>query len=173
MDTHILTECFVDTLLAETLSTPNKGYNHQHSCNNVLKTMRGKFSDKAALGIIDDDKVISKEFLPYSLLKKHNEHLAIYKHNEKAHYVIKIGKAAEDFIINAAQRCGILLSDYNLPTDLDGLKKRTKHRTDKKDMDLQRLFSILKQNRNSDFYKLAQWIENFKNNPYHFLPDSE
>ena len=60
MDSHILTECYIDTPLAKTLSPPKKKYNHQKSCNNVLKTMHEEFTNKASLGIIDDDKLVPK-----------------------------------------------------------------------------------------------------------------
>ena len=167
IEQHILTECYVDTLLVKTLAPPKKRYNHQKSCNNVLKTMREELADKAAFGIIDDDKTI-RNFGNFSLLKKHNEQLSIYKHKDKPHYIVKISKAAEDFILKNAEKCNIDLSEYNLPSDLEGLKKRTKQANSLQDADLKRLFSELKQNQNSDFYKLAQWIELFKTNPYNF-----
>jgi hypothetical protein len=43
---------------------------------------------------------------------------------------------------------------------------QTKSIAVKNNPDLKRLFSALKQNENSDFHKLAQWIELFKKNPY-------
>ena len=166
MDLHILTECFVDTLLVKTLLPPKKRYNHQKSCNNVLKTMHEEFANKAALGIIDDDKLIPKKFEHFILLKKHNEQLAIYKHNVNPHYIIKLNKAVEDFILKNAEKCNIALSDYNLPSDLKSLLMRTKQTASENDSDLRRLFSALKQNEKSDLYKLTQWIELFKANPY-------
>jgi len=166
MELHILTECFVDTLLVKTLSPPKKRYNHQKSCNNVFKTMYEEFANKAALGIIDDDKLISKYFKPFVLLKRHNEQLSIYKHSSNPHYIIKLKKAAEDFILKNAEKCNINLDDYNLPSDLKSLITRTKHAISENDSDLKCLFSDLKKNESSDFYKLSQWIELFKLNPY-------
>ena len=167
---HILTECYVDTLLAEIVSPPKKGYNHQHCCTKVLRTMEEKFLNNAALGIIDDDKLVSKKLDNFSMLKKHNEQLSIYKHNDKQHYIIKISKAVEDFILKNIQKCNIELVEYDLPSDLEGLKKITKHINSLKEaeIELKKLFLTLCQNENSDFYKLAEWIENFKNNPYSF-----
>ena len=130
--------------------------------------MREELADKPALGIIDDDKLAPKDFDSFSLLKEHNEQLSIYKHKEKPHYIVKIGKAAEDFILKNAEKCGIELSMYHLPSDLEELKKRTKQANSLQDINLQRLFSALKQNETSDFHKLAQWIELFKEDPYHF-----
>jgi hypothetical protein len=130
--------------------------------------MRDDFVDNTALGIIDDDKLVPKNFNSFVLLKKHSEQLAIYKHNDKPHYIIKISKAVEDFILKNAKKCNISLADYHLPTDITELKNITKHT---KSLEVSKskfknLFSALKQNENSDFYKLAQWIELFKANPY-------
>jgi hypothetical protein len=131
----------------------------------VLKRIREKFADKAAFGIIDDDKTVTN-FNAFSLLKRHSDHLAIYKHADKPHFIVKIGKAVEDFIFHCAEQCNISLVDYDLPTDLNQLKNRTKQATSLKDNNLKRLFLTLKQNNSSDFCKLAQWIELFKANPY-------
>ena len=131
-----------------------------------MKKMREEFADKVAFGILDDDKSLPNDFISFSLLKKQNEQLFIYKHKEKPHYIVKISKAAEDFILKNAEKCNIKLTEFNLPSDLDGLKKRTKQANSLMDTDLKHLFSVLKQNETSDFFKLAQWIRLFKENPY-------
>jgi len=164
-DLLIFPECFIDTTLAETLSFSKRGYKHIKGCNKVLLKMDKK-SNNAVLGIIDDDKCVPALFNSYQLFKKHNDNLAIYKHAEKPHYIVKISKAAEDFILKNAQKCGITMADYNLPDKLSDLLKHTKTITVKNSPDLKRLFKSIKQNQNSDFYKLAQWIELFKENPY-------
>ena len=168
MDLHILPECYIDTSLAKTLSPPKKRYNHKAGCNDVLKAMREEFTNKSAFGIIDDDKSAPKDLEKFSLLKKHNEQLSIYKHKNKPHYIVKIGKAAEDFILKNAKKCNIELAEYDLPSDLEGLRRITKHINSLKDAEtkFKKIFSDIKQNENSDFYKLAQWIEFFKTNPY-------
>ena len=164
-ESDILTECFVDTLMAHTILFPKKDYNHQKGCNNVLKRIREKFANKAAFGIIDDDKIMPN-FHAFSLLKKHNEHLSIYKHTDKPHYIIKISKDVEDFILHCAEQCNISLVDYNLPTDFIKLKSLTKKTISLKDNNLKRLFFAFKQNEASDLSKIAQWINLFKTNPY-------
>jgi len=166
-DLLILPECFIDTTLAETLSFPKRGYKHVKGCNKVLLEMNKK-SNNAVFGIIDDDKCVPALFNSFELMKRHNENLAIYKHSEKPHYIVKISKAAEYFILKNAKKCGISMLDYNLPDNLPDLIKLTKNITVKNDPNLKRLFSTLKQYENSDFYKLAQWIELFKANPYNF-----
>ena len=52
---YIIPECYVDTNLIETLVPTAKGYNHQKGCNNVVKVMKEKLSDKFAVGIVDKD----------------------------------------------------------------------------------------------------------------------
>ena len=132
--------------------------------------MREEFADKVAFGILDDDKEVPSYLRSFSLLKKNNEQLSIYKHIDKPHYIVKISKAAEDFILKNAEKCNIELLEFNLPSVLDELKKRTKHANSLLDSDLKRLFSAIKQNERSDFYILAQWITQFKENPYNFQP---
>ena len=167
-DLLILPECFIDTILAETLSFPKRGYKHIKGCNKVFLEMDKK-PNNALLGIIDNDKCVPKAFKFYELKKKHNDNLAIYKHKERHHYIVTIGdkgKAVEDFILNNAEKCGISMIDYHLPDHLPELINKTKSIAVKTDPDFKHLFSILKQNTNSDFYKLAQWIELFKTHSY-------
>ena len=167
MEPNILTECYVDTLIAKIILFPQKDYNHKKGCNDVLKKIRNKFANQAAFGIIDDDKTVNK-FDDFSLLKKHNEHLKIYKYNSKPHYIVRIGKAAEDFILHCAKQCSISLDDYELPADVAGLKKVTKNieSLEGSESKFKNLFLDIKQHESSDFHKLAQWIELFKANPY-------
>jgi len=173
-ESNILVECFVDTLIVKTILYPQKDYNHKKGCTQVIKQMRDKFENQAAFGIIDNDKSEPKDFEGFYMLKKHNEQLSIYKYDAKPHYIVKIGKAAEDFILKNAEKCKISLSEYNLPSDLNGLRKITKHIKSLKEADakLKKLFSALNQNENSDFNKLAQWIECFKATPYNLAVES-
>jgi len=166
-DLMIIPECFVDTTIAETLSFPKRGYKHIKGCHNVLLEINKK-PNNTVLGIIDDDKFIPKGFESFELLKKHNENLAIYKHKERHHYIVKISKAAEDFILKNAKMCGISMIDYHLPDNLQELINLTKSIAIKNNPNLKRLFSALKKNENTDFHILAQWIELFKSNPYNF-----
>ena len=173
MEPNILTECYVDTLIAKTILFPKKDYNHKKGCNDVLKQIHTKFANQAALEIIDDDKTVNN-FNDFSLLKQHNEHLKIYKHNSKPHYIVKLGKAAENFILHCARQCCISLDEYDLPTDVAGLKEITKNieSLESSKSKFKNLFLAIKQNKNADFHKLAQWIELFKADPYNLSKDS-
>jgi hypothetical protein len=168
MDANILTECFIDTLLVETTVPPTKGYNHQHSCNKVLVTMKTKFVNQFAIGIIDDDKRVPKDLEVFRQTEKYNNALALYKHIEKPHYVIKIIPASEQFIFDAARQCNVSLVDYNLPDDLKKFTNITKHITVKENPDIKNLLRAIKQNNADNFNKLAEWIEYLKTNPYEY-----
>ena len=50
---YIIPECYVDTNLIETLVPTAKGYNHQKGCNNVVKVMKEKLSDKFGVFLVD------------------------------------------------------------------------------------------------------------------------
>ena len=55
MKTNIMPECYVDTNLIEYLIGDT--VSHQHCCSKVVGTMKGRFADRFAVGIIDEDKV--------------------------------------------------------------------------------------------------------------------
>jgi hypothetical protein len=167
MDENILTECHTDTLLIQLIAPPTRnGYNHQKSCTKVLSIMKDKLEQQFALGIIDDDKKKPKDFINnFRLIKRQNEHLSIYKHNNKPHYIITNGKAIEDFILAASQENNINLADYNIiPNNLEGLRRKTKDEDAIHDNDLRRLISDIRNTTN--FSKLREWIKLIKNSPY-------
>jgi hypothetical protein len=168
LDLQILPECFIDTTLAETLSFPKRGYMHLKGCNNVLLEMKKK-PNNALLGIIDNDKCVPSAVISFESVKVHGQNLAIHKHYVRLPAMGTIGdkgKAVEDVILKNAEICGISMADYGLPSSLPDLIKLTKSITVKNDPSLKHLFSALKQNESSDFYKLAEWIELFKKDPY-------
>ncbi len=51
MELSIIPECFLDTNLIESITHPDKGYNHQKGCNKVAGLMMDKLEDSFALGI--------------------------------------------------------------------------------------------------------------------------
>lgn len=166
MAVHIITECYVDTLLVETIVPPDKGYNHQHACTKVLSTMSKKLADVPAIGIIDDDKMEPAGMKDFVLMKKYNDALKLYKHRDSAHYIIKICPAMEQFILDAAKQCGVSPLTCNLPEELNELRKITKHKTSKDDKNLRKLVSSLKQQGAESICQLKQWLEYLKTNPH-------
>ena len=88
-----------------------------------------KKPNNALFGIIDDDKCVPSAFDFFELKKEHSENLAIYKHKERHHYIVKISKAAEDFILKNAKSCGISMAEYDLPNNLPNTYRRKKNLT--------------------------------------------
>lgn len=115
----------MDTNLVSTL-LGGVGVNHQKSCNNVVALMKGRFGDDFAVGIIDNDKR-RPNYLDACIKLAKSDHLQLYKHPQKHHYIITVSPAAEVFILDAAESAGVSLGDYDLPSDLKGLLKITKH----------------------------------------------
>jgi len=93
-----------------------------------------------------------------------------YKHIKGCNKVLlEMNKKSNNAVL------GIIDDDKCVPAlfnSFELLIKQTKKITVKKDPNLKRLFSTLKQNESSDFYKLAQWIELFKANPYNLNVES-
>jgi hypothetical protein len=165
MDQSIIPECYVDTNLVETLVPPQKQYNHQHRCGTVTKVMKGQFADRFALGIIDRDKNevdYLKEFSEVCI----NGSLILHKHKVRHHYIIQISPAIERFIIANANKVGLLLGDFSLPSDFEQLKKVSKTTNSKNDIRFKRLFKALHQDGAEDIQRLAFWIKYLKENNY-------
>lgn len=98
---YIIPECYVDTNLIETLAPTPKGYNHQKGCNNVVKVMKEKLTDKFAVGIVDKDKRQISYVDEFEEIT-HTDSLYFYKHPDKAHFLIMIAPAVDCFILKCA-----------------------------------------------------------------------
>ena len=111
---YIIPECYVDTNLIETLVPTAKGYNHQKGCNNVVKVMKEKLSDKFAVGIVDKDKRQVSYVNEFEEIG-HTDSLYFYKHPDKAHFLIMIDPAVDRFIIKTVASflgyCGLKHSE--------------------------------------------------------------
>lgn len=166
MDLAIIPECFVDTNLIETLVPPQSQYNHQKGCGTVTKVMKEKFSDRFALGIIDKDKVAVDYLNEFDLICQ-NGNLFLHKHRAKHHYIIQISPAIERFILDCSIATGLNIGDFDLPTNLDRLKKETKTLNSKNDNRFKQLFRMIRINGCPEFEKIAQWISYLKAKTYH------
>lgn len=136
----LIPECYIDTNLVETVSFT--GCNHQKSCSMVAGTMRRKYADRFAVGIIDRDKrevPYLKEFEPVA----NNGCIYLLRHRQRSHYIIQISPAVEMFVLGAVAEKGLRLEDYGLPSDLEGLKRRTKTVKSKHDVAFRQLFKDL------------------------------
>lgn len=166
MDLAVITECYVDTNLIETIAPPNgKGYNHQKGCGTVTKVMKEYFADSFALGIIDKDKK-QIDYLNEFTEVINAGSLLLHKHKTKHHYIIQINPVVETFIFNNAEVVGISISDFNLPEDKDLFKKESKKEQCKKDQRFKGLFKAIKNAGSVDFLRLSQWVEYLRDTTY-------
>ena len=167
MDLAIIPECFVDTNLLETLVPPATRYNHQKGCGTVAKVMKQHFADRFALGIIDKDKYEVDYLKEFTMVCK-AEALILHRHSNIArhHYIIQISPAMEQFILDNAASVNISLSDFDLPEDLDQLRKVSKSVNTKQDERFKRLFVAMRQAGAIDIIKLAGWVSYLKENTY-------
>lgn len=138
----IISECYADTCLIETIISIQH-CNHQKSCNKVSSTMQIKFKDRFAVGIIDKDKRQISYLNEFDLIGS-KASLFFYKHTMHPHYIIQLSPAVEGFILESAREKNIKLSDYGFPETLGELTRITKQKSSKKDPDLKKLITDLK-----------------------------
>ena len=137
---YIIPECYVDTNLISTLV--KAAVNHQKGCTNVELTLKKRYSDNFAVGIIDKDKVEPKYVAEFQLIAGCG-HLQLLRHKTRPHYLITINPAVEMFIIESAAEIGLDLKAYGLSSDLNTLKKRTKKVSSNTDSTFTKLFNGL------------------------------
>ncbi|MCF6403632.1 hypothetical protein L3C95_12145 [Chitinophaga filiformis] len=167
MDLAVIPECFVDTNLLETLVPPVTRYNHQKGCGTVTKVMKQNFSDRFAIGIIDKDKYEVDYLKEFTVVCQAGA-LILHRHSNIArhHYIIQISPAMERFILDNATLANISLSDFNLPEDLEQLKKVSKSVNSKYDERFKRLFIAMREAGARDLIRLADWVSYLKENTY-------
>jgi len=159
----ILTECYADTNLIETLVPPVKGYNHQHNCVKVALVMQNKYADGFALGIIDKDKKGIAYLSEFECIVS-SDTVLLHKHKIRNHYIIQLSPAVEGFILKAARSLNISLDTLNLSDDLERLKYITKRQDSKRNPVLKKAIKQLSGAPNMQIIK--EWIEYLKLNPY-------
>ncbi len=140
---HVIPECFVDTNLIEYLL--NSGVNHQHCCSKVVGTMKEKYGDSFAIGIIDKDKV-EMGYLGECDVLANSKHLTLYKHKFRHHYIITVAPAIDGFVLDCAKEQSVNLEEYGLPSELKAFTKITKQVTSNTDGRFKSLFSVIDQN---------------------------
>ncbi len=158
---NIIPECFVDTNLIEYLV--NGTVNHQHCCNKVVGTLKDKFKDRFAVGIIDRDKV-EVGYLGECEEIISSTHLCIWKHRSLPHFLITICPATDGFLLDCAKEQGINLETFELPSELEDFIKRTKKTTSNKDADLRRLIEAIREN--GEIVALKNILRYFQKNTY-------
>lgn len=162
---NILPECYVDTNVVQTLLR-QKGANHQKSCNLVLGTIHGKFNDKLAIGIIDDDKRHdSPYFNDYSEEIASNDELTIRKDPSQHHYLILINNVMENFLLSCANESHYdLTKNMGIPQTKEGLMSITKKKDSQEDPVVTNL--VKKLSKSSNMVKLKKSIRYIMEHPF-------
>lgn len=137
----IIPECYVDTNLVETLVCQG-GCNHQKGCNQVAKVMQEKFADRFAVGIIDADKR-RPSYLDSFYLLASSEHLQLFRHQSRPHYIILVHPAIDGFILACVEAGQADLSKYGLSSVLKEFTAQTKNVMSNKDARFKRLFKSI------------------------------
>ncbi len=166
MDNHIIPECYIDTILIETLIPPKKTYNHQKGCNKVTENAMQSdlLVDNFAVGILDKDKKLPKYLNEFKLLiTEYN--VELHKHPSRHHYVV-LHPVIEKWLISECQQVDLLLNDFDLPNNLDELIKITKTTTSSNDSRFKLLFKALKKRNATGITQLFEWTNYLINNPY-------
>lgn len=138
----VIPECYIDTNLVETLVCTS-GCNHQKGCNQVAKIMQEKFTDRFAVGIIDADKRRPGYLNEFREMAA-SEHLKLYRHHTRPHFIILIHPAADGFILSCAKAAEIDVEDYDLSPILKNFTVQTKNVMSNKDIRFKRLFKSMK-----------------------------
>ncbi len=158
MDNHIVPECYIDTMLVQTLVPPEKNsrYNHQHGCFAVSNEMElYGLKDKFAVGIIDNDKKKAKYLSKLIEIDNIENALKLYKHKKISQYFIEINPAMEVWILQVCEQEKIdIVADFNLPGNLKELKRITKAETSGKDKRFISLFLRFSESGNRSVMKL-------------------
>lgn len=165
---HIITECYVDTNLIETLCPPNSsGYNHQKGNSKVAKVMKEKFVDDFCIGLVDKDKKELDYLLEFECVYE-SEDMLLHKHKNRHHYIIQIVPAIEKWMLKQAKEADIELATFNIPTDLKELIKKSKSATTSKyDKDFKGLFTQFLVQEIPTVMKLKKWIDYLKDKNFH------
>jgi hypothetical protein len=162
----IIPECYIDSCLVEVLLFADKDHvNHQKGNGTVAREMKSKFDDTFCIGIIDEDRKALDYLLEFQLLTETN-HLKLWKHEEKAHYIIQLRPVIEKWILNICENEGILLKDFDLPAVLNQLQKVSKSVTSKNDIRFIRLFKHILRSKSEPVLQLKGWLEYLKTNTF-------
>jgi len=137
---YIIPECYADTNLISLLV--HAGVNHQKGCTMVAGTMKDKFSDRFAIGVIDHDKTTPRYLEEMDLILEHG-HLRLYKHPNKPHFLITIRPAIENFVLSCAEELKINTNLFGVSSSLEGMKKLTKRNDSNVNPKLRSLFQAL------------------------------
>ena len=159
----IVPECFAETRVVELVLRLNQIPNHQHSNGDVINTFEERLKNYIAVGIIDEDA--DKGSKPSKLADYHriksnaNNTLDLFKHPDRANYIIKIKPEIEKFLVSVARESNINPIDYNLPADFLGLCEFTKSKNIRSNNDFTRCIKAMIKAEAPSLIDLKNWIE--------------
>lgn len=156
---NIVPECYGDTRLVEILLQAKK-VNHQQGLGTISQTLIKRFSEKRALAVVDDDKVIPPYFKEFSI-QKEAPGLVLLRHKENEHFLIRICPALEKWLLDAAKEAGITSDDHPICKDLETLKSVTKHEYINKNQDFTRFLKALNRSASPRIQHLKSWLQDF------------
>ena len=133
--------------------------------------MKNRLRDNIALGIIDEDQgkgSVANYFLEFKLVKSENN-LLLKKHTKRNQYLILICPEIEVWLLNDAKSISINPSEYNLPENLNGLKKLSKTQNIDNNADFHRFVKALIRNNAPSITTLKGWLELFNRKELHKL----
>ena len=137
----IIPECYIDTNLVETLVCTG-GCNHQKGCNQVAKVMQERFADRFAVGIIDADKRRPGYLSEFCEIAS-SEHIKLFRHPVRSHFIILVYPAADGFILSCAEVANVNMADYGLSSKLKEFTAQTKNVMSNKDPRFKWLFKSI------------------------------
>ncbi len=158
-------ECYVDTNLVETLLAVD-GCNHQKGCNTVVKLMQTKYTDRFAVGVIDNDKRRVDYVNEFTEIA-HTKSLSLLKHKEKHHYLIMLTPAMDGFILRCAEELSVSMEEYGFPAELKNFTSVTKQVRTKKDPRFKNLFALLANS--SEMKILKRWLKYLYKEEYNVM----
>lgn len=167
MDKLVITECYVDSNLIETLVPSTIGYNKQNGCSNVAKVMKERLKNSFAVGIIDKDRKDIDYLQEFDIIDEVNGFLKLWKHKSKHQYIIQIVPAIERWILNVCGELDVKLKqEYSLPDSFNELCKYSKNKTSKNDTVLKKLFAHLGKQEHDAIVKLKHWVSYLRDKNY-------
>lgn len=110
----------------------------------VLETIRKKFANQFAVGIIDADKKEPPALNDYNDTIAQNEELTLRKDPSANHYILQVNHVMENFLLDCAKEIGYDMSELGIVQTLEGLKNITKNKNSQENPLVSKLVKNLK-----------------------------
>jgi hypothetical protein len=155
---RVLPECYGDTLLIDILGFKNP--NHQFGISVVAQVMLDKFSNRLAIGVVDDDKKNHPKYFSEFELIEEKDNLILKKHPDKKHYLIFFCPAFETWIWNHSNDLGVDPTRFNI-RDFKRFKTLTKSQNVHENENIKQFLNALKQKKGSPLKTIISWLNEY------------